>query len=338
MAGFGGTSHHGAGAAVALGSGVGGELIRPEILARQDGFGRWRAASDDRFGAIEVLTVRPILATPTAEQAIRSRAARMNELGAAEVLPVRGVKRDASGVHIVSAAVSGVPLTAVLSALASGRLTLADEAVLDLAAAIVRAAAALHMRAGTLGHGAMTPAHVILTRQGLVVLTGASFGSALEAMQMNREHHWRAFGVALPPAASWPRFDQRADVTQLGALVLSLLVRRPLATEEYPRAVGDLVAGAGPRGGAGSGVRMWLQQALQLHPRSTFASASEAEQPLVDAIGAAIGRPASAQSIQTMVGLMCGGSKADTEPRVAAADPRRAHQAVGAVLPKLRTT
>ena len=59
------------------------------------------------------------------------------------------------------------------------------------------------------------------------MLTDAVFGPALEGLGRNREQLWREFGLALPASASLPRFDQRSDVTQVGAVVLAIAIRRP---------------------------------------------------------------------------------------------------------------
>jgi hypothetical protein len=61
--------------------------------------------------------------------------------------------------------------------------------------------------------------------------------------------------------------------------VLAVALRRPLRDDEYPRGAADLVVAATSDLSAvgASALRMWLQQALQLHPRSMFASAVEAE-------------------------------------------------------------
>jgi hypothetical protein len=40
------------------------------------------------------------------------------------------------------------------------------------------------------------------------------------------------------------RFDQQADVTEMGAVILAIVLQRPIGTDEYPRHVSDLVVGA----------------------------------------------------------------------------------------------
>jgi hypothetical protein len=70
-------------------------------------------------------------------------------------------------------------------------------------------------------------------------------------------------------------------VTQLGALVLAILLRRSLTPSEYPRSVGELVHAATERMNVShacrTALRIWLQQALQLQACAPFASAIDAE-------------------------------------------------------------
>jgi hypothetical protein len=163
--------------------------------------------------------------------------------------------------------------------------------------------AAIHGLPGGVAHGAINPSHILLAWDGTAVLTDAVFGPALEMLQRNREQLWREFGVALPASASLPRFDQRADVTQLGAVVLAILLQRPLRGDEYPRGVGDLVMMATPDEGAPymSALRLWLQQALQLHPRVVYGSAVGAQFVFGEIVAEAGLKRAGAQALKTLV-------------------------------------
>lgn len=253
--------------------------------ALNDGLGNRWVAMQPPHGQVEVLSLAPTLASHApAEGAIRARAARMADIEAAVFSPVRRVERDASGVRVVTDAVAGARLSHLLARLETSGEILSDAAMLELAARVIRALAVLHRLPGGFAHGALTPAHVVLRADGGVVLTDGVFGTALESLEWNREQLWREFRVALPASATLPRFDQRADVTQLGAVVLAIALRRPLRTDEYPRPALDLVLAATADASApgATALRMWLQQALQLHPRSTFASAVDAERAFAD--------------------------------------------------------
>ncbi len=203
------------------------DAAAPDLGVREDGFGTRRIADDPESGRVEVLALSPELSTPAAEQAIRARAARLADLTLSGVAPVVRISRSADGLAMATAVPEGISLADVLAALEFQTVKLPDEALVELAGETVRAVAAMHA-AGAV-HGALSPSHVILRRGGGVALSGAAFADALQSLQFNRERLWRAFGLALPPSASLPRFDQRADVTQLGALVIAILLRRPRA-------------------------------------------------------------------------------------------------------------
>jgi hypothetical protein len=210
---------------------------------------------------------------------------------------------------ISSAVADGVALGDLLAALEFRTIKLPDEALVELAGEVVRTVAAVH--AAGMVHGALAPGHVVVLRRGGAALSGAVFGDALQALQWNRERLWRSFGVALPPSASLPRFDQRADVTQLGALVAAILLRRPLAANEYPRGAADVVdAATGGICGSvalGSALRMWLQQVLQLHPKAMFSSAVDAAHVFTAASATVPNRRAAVQALQSVVRQLCGG-------------------------------
>jgi hypothetical protein len=293
-----------------------------DIDVREDGFGARRIEIDPEAGRVEVLSLAAELSTPGAEQAIRARAAALSNARLSGVMPIVAISRGAQGLSVSSAAADGVTLADLLAALEFRTIKLADEALLELAGDVVRAVAAVHA-AGAV-HGALAPAHVIVRRTGGAALSGAVFGDALQALQWNRERLWRSFGVALPPSASLPRFDHRADVTQLGALVIAILLRRPLAAGEYPRCAADLVnsATAGICGSAvsGSALRMWLQQVLQLHPKAMFASAVDAAHVFTAASASVPNRRAAAQAVHAAVRQLCGGGS-PVEPPVIAPSP-----------------
>lgn len=200
---------------------------------------------------------------------------------------VRRIDRDGASLRVVTDRVEGLRLPDLLQAAIGAPLRAA--AALELAAQVVRTVARLHQKPG-LAHGAITPAHVVITGDARVVLTDGVFGGALEALRWNREQLWGAFGVAMPASASLPRFDVRSDVTQLGATVLAIMMGRLMRTGEYPRPVPDLINATTATGLAGpdstfSRLRVWLYQALQLHPRENFDSAVEAERAFDDVIG-----------------------------------------------------
>ena len=50
---------------------------------------------------------------------------------------------------------------------------------------------------GGIAHGAINPAHVLLTNDGRIMLTDCVFGAGLEVLQRNREQLWKDFGLAI---------------------------------------------------------------------------------------------------------------------------------------------
>lgn len=277
-----------------------------------DGLGVRSFAADAACGGVDVLELAPALASDAAvEQAIRARAARYAGVDRTIIASVCRIDRDGHALRVVADVPDGMRLSQLLADFEFGNEMLTDAALLELAGAVVHVVAALHQLPGSVAHGAICPAHVVITRDGTAVLTDGVFGAAIEALQRNREQLWREFGLALPASASLLRFDQRADVTQLGAVVLALALRRPLRSEEYPRGVGDLVIAATSNGGApyASALRMWLQQALQLHPRSVFASAVDAQQMFAELATGPSPRRAAIQAVQTLVRRRCGEPK-----------------------------
>jgi len=79
------------------------------------------------------------------------------------------------------------------------------------------------------------------------------------------------------------RFDEFADLTQMGVVTLSLFLGRNLRDNEFPASVGDLIAAASARGIDGrcdslpSGLREWLRRALDVDARHSFKSLAEAQ-------------------------------------------------------------
>ena len=277
-----------------------------------DGLGVRRIEGDGRTNT-ETLELAPALAAqPVFEQAVRGRASRYADLDIRSFAPVRRVERVGSAVHVVSEIPAGVRLSDLLTHLESTGEVVPESAMLELASLVINAVASLHAWPGGLAHGAINASHVLLTNDGRVMLTDCIFGAGLEVLQRNREVLWKEFGLAMPPAASLARFDQQADVTQMGSLILSIILQRPMRTHEYPRGVSDLVVTATESSsapgapGASSALRMWLQEALQIHPRLAFRSAVEAQRSFADINSRPGSRRAGAMALQVLLRTTCG--------------------------------
>jgi hypothetical protein len=119
------------------------------------------------------------------------------------------IARRGDALAVFSTVPDGVSLSEVLAALEFRTISVSGEELLELASSVVTALSTVHERMPSIAHGALTPAHIVVQPDGSTVLTGAVYADALQALQKNREHLWRDFGLALPTAANFPRFDQR---------------------------------------------------------------------------------------------------------------------------------
>jgi hypothetical protein len=284
----------------------------PSVI--QDGFGARSLVFDPQHGHVERLDLTPALAAPASEQAIRARAAYHNSVDDNALGRVIRITRTGDALSVFSVAPDGVPLAELLAGLEFKTISLSGEELLELASSIVTALATMHERMPAIAHGALTPAHIVLQREGPTVLTGAEFVDALQALQRSREHLWRDFGIALPTSAGAPRFDQRGDVTQLGAVVLAITQRRSLRRDEYPKNTQEMAMSVSVNPAIDSRLRTWLQDALQLHGRVTFTSAVDAARAFRDVLPAAAERPLEALALQATIRQLCGDSDSSAVP------------------------
>jgi hypothetical protein len=250
---------------------------------------------DPQFGLVDVLHVTGPLATAESEREIRVRVGAFARIPTSLVAPVHRVDRDGDVLRIISAPVEGIRVSELLDQLARRRVTLSDQGILDLIARAIASLAALHKCDPSVAHGAIASDHLVLTGDG-IVFTEAVFGGALATLQWPSERVWNTFRVALPHGGC---FDQRSDVTQLAAVILAIALRRPLRVDEYPRCAAPLVMHATETLAARSALRMWLQQALQLHARATFTSAVDAGRGFVDLLVGAAGQRAANRVLRT---------------------------------------
>jgi hypothetical protein len=241
---------------------------------QSDGLGNRQVLTDPRWGDVEVRELAIELGTPIGELSVRSAVARLARSGSV-LAPVHAVERHGSAVHVIADAVHGRRLSDVLTGLDTRAVQLPDEALLELAAMIVTVVRWLHEMPGAPVHGAICPEHLVLRENGQLALTDGVFAEALGRLRLSRDHLWRRYRLALPPAASEPVIDQLADIAGVGVVVLSLMLRRPLRDAEYPTAIADLImAATAPLPEWGAALRIWLQQAI--HLRAPFTSSAEA--------------------------------------------------------------
>lgn len=260
---------------------------RPEAPLFSDGVGDRVVSTDPTTGdLVQVLRINPALtAVPSFEFALRERVARLANFRHVYFARVRRVDRSPgypTALSLVSDHVEGTRLSEILRVAEERNLHLDINAALCLIRQLVPAVALLHENARDAAHGLIGPERLIVTPQGRLVIAEHVCGAAIEQMQYGRERLWHELRVAMPPSAGIPRSDQRADVTGIGVVALSLILGRLLKGDEFPRGITDLLNAARERTALGeeqplsAPLRSWLARALQVDVRRAFASAPEA--------------------------------------------------------------
>lgn len=268
---------------------------RPEAPLFSDGLGERVVAADGATGELlQILRLRPALtAVPSFEFALRERAARLANFRHAYYARVRRVDRalaPAAALAIVSDHLEGTRLSDILRVAHEKQIQLDINAALCLIRQLVPAVAVLHENARDVAHGLIAPERLIVTPNARLVIVEHVLGAAIEQLQFGRDRLWQEFRVAMPPSAGLPRFDHRADVTGMGLVSLALILGRPLRSDEYPHRIPDLLNEARERSALGEEqtlsqpLRAWLERALQVDVRRSFASAPEAMASLEEVV------------------------------------------------------
>ena len=267
---------------------------QPTQLTFEDGFGERRYSTGTVNEPLEVLRLSSVLSSVSSfDFALRERAARLAGFRHESYARVRSIELDrrTSALVIVSDYVPGIRLSTILAEAHKRPVPLEINAVRYLVRQLVSAAAALQEAAPEVSNGAIAPERLVITPAGRLIVVEYVLGAALEQLAHSRSRYWRELGVALPGSVGSPQFDARADVTQIGAVALALILGRPLTTDEYPEQLPDLIKGATLRsvmGGLGPlspGLRDWLHRALQLDQWESFTSPAEARTSLDEAFG-----------------------------------------------------
>jgi hypothetical protein len=277
-----------------------------------DGIGDRVVSSDPTTGElVQVLRINPALtAVPSFEFALRERVARLANFRHPYFARVRRVDRapaQVTALALVSDHVEGTRLSEILRVAEERRLHLDVNAALCLIRQLVPALALLHENARDAAHGLVAAERLVVTPNGRLIVLEHVFGAAVEQMQYGRERLWHEFGVAMPPSAGIPRFDQRADVTGIGIVALSLVLGRMVRRDEFPRGLGDLLNNARERNAMGEDqpvspqLRSWLARALQLDLRRAFGSAPEALAALDEVTAEGTGYVAAPVALETFL-------------------------------------
>src|SRR5258705_3056529 len=259
----------------------------PAPLTFEDGLGERHLVVDRSHEPVEMLCLRgELTSVPSFEFALRERVSRLATFRHTCYGHVRSVERlkdSGSTLALVSDVTNGVRLSEILAFAERENIPLDIDAALCLLRQLVPAVAMLHENAPDVSHGAIAAERIVVTPTAHVVLVEHVLGSALEQLRLPMERYWKELRVALPRTGSAPKFDHRADVTQLGVVALSLILGRPLLDDEYPARLGEAVSGAwamSARGGLEplpAGLPAWLACALQLDTKNAFESAAQAQ-------------------------------------------------------------
>lgn len=256
----------------------------------EDALGERRRIDAGGAESLEFLSLRSELTSvPAFEFSLRERASRLAAFrhpGFARVCRIDRLSDPAATLAVISESTRGVRLSTLFPETGPKPVTLDIHVSLHLIRQIVSAVADLHEAGRDVAHGAIGPERIIVTPTAGVVVAEYVLGAALEQLRFSHPRYWREMRIALPASPGLPRFDQRADVTQIGIVALSLILGRLLRDDEYPAAIGEVVGSAwsiSARGGLEplpAGLRTWLWHALQLDARRAFANAVEARAEL----------------------------------------------------------
>ena len=271
----------------------------PAAVAFVDGLGeRHNILDPSGSETLEVLCVRDELAAvPSFEFALRERVSRLATFRHSSFVRVRAVERLTdrhATLAVVSDSAAGTRLSDLLAQAAERRVNLDINSALCLIRQLVPAIAALHEHARDIqgfAHASIAPERLIVTPNGRLLVVEYVLGAALEQVRYTPDRYWHDLRIAIPKTTNLPRFDHRVDVAQMGIVALSLVLGRLVRDDEYPARLGEVVASTwaiSSRGGfepLPPGLRGWLGRALQLEPRTAFATAAEARAELEKLLG-----------------------------------------------------
>jgi PEGA domain-containing protein len=222
---------------------------------------------------VEIRRFNPMLAeSPSFEAALRSSVETLGVVKHPALASAYVVERDGSDLLLESRVPVGRRVFDVIGP--HDGWTFALGVVRDVLSALV----ALNEADGAV-HGALSPDRIVITREGRYVVTEHVLASALESLRLSPADV-RALGIIFPDGESPVRFTHWTDLMQLGYVTLSLLLSRPLASEDFPAVVPDYLdefaEGAGSPDAAQK-VRSWLERAMQVKGAAAFSSVTNAQ-------------------------------------------------------------
>jgi hypothetical protein len=252
-----------------------------------------RLVISDRPGErLEQLRFAPELLSAGFEAALREQVARFAQFRHPCYARVRRLDRLEGGtaLALVSEHPRGARLSDVLAVAERDRLELDVNAALCIVRQLVPAVAALHHASHGAAHGTISPDRILITPHARIVLTEHVVGPAIEQLGLSRSKLWRDLRIMAPASAAGSvRLDVRADLVQLGAVSLALILGRLLRADELDT-LPELLASArettvlGPKDLVAAPLRRWLLRALQLDRRGSFESTADAQAGLNDVL------------------------------------------------------
>ena len=256
-----------------------------EASVFQDGLGERRVSIEPTGELVQVLSLSDTaMALPEFEFALRERVARWSSLRHASYVRVCRVDRlrvPAMRLALISDYVEG-PRLADLLRIAHQRQVIIDvAAAVSLTRQLLAATAVLHEHAPDVANGLIAPERLIVTPEGRVAIAEQALCTAIEQLRDRPERLWRRFRIATS-ATDIRRFNHRTDLLNIGLVTLSLLLGRPLADEDFPQRIPQLLDTVRERSPLGHDrplsprLRDWLTRALQLDPERVFPSPSDA--------------------------------------------------------------
>jgi len=284
-----------------------------------DALGERLQITDANGRPLEALRLRRELLVDAFEQVLRARVDALKSFDDPSFARVHRVDRLASApddLVVLSERPDGVRLSTLLTRTERGELDITPRVAVAVLRQLVPAMMRYHRHSPGVAHGALAPERIILAPNGQLWIMDSMLGPALEPLGLSRSQWWRTYRIAVPPTAGHVRFDERTDVTQLGVIALSILLRRCLLTEEYPDQTLPLMNEALDRWARSDRlvppeIANWVNCALQLDPRRAFARTSDAYAALTKTSAWSI----SEESAARVLAAWAAGAVVAREPR-----------------------
>ncbi len=257
------------------------------VLAAQpfvDGFGERRVVVDARGERLDVLRLNAALSgTPAFEAALRERTGRIAGFRHDSFARVRTIEidRPTSTLLVMSDHVRGARLATLLACAERRSVPVDLPAATCIIRQLVHATAAWRDQMPDAVHGAVSPDRLMITPEGRVIVVEQVLGSAIEHLRYSRQRYWEELGVALPVTFN-VAINARADVLQVGAVALALVLGRRLKADDRFDQIAPAVLDRLP-----IPIRRWLMKALQSDPLGSFTSVTDARASLDEAFGEA---------------------------------------------------